>query len=223
MLKESIPKSKVNIIYDGVDLEKHQNIDTGILRKEFNLDSAPIVGMAGRIIEGKGHKEFILAAKKIIEINFKVKFVVIGDAKGGEQAYFNEVRNLVKIEGLKENFIFTGWRNDVLEIMAGFDLIVQPYTLPEGLPNVLIEAMSLGKPIITTNIPGPSEIIINGENGFLVPPGNPEALANGILRLLDNPALAKQMGDAGKKRAEKLFDIKKNVKQIERIYEEFLS
>ncbi len=83
--------------------------------------------------------------------------------------------------------------------------------------------MAHGKPVVSTNLPGPSEMIVDGVTGFLVPPQNPSALAEAIVKLLDDQSLARQMGESGKKRAEELFDIKKNVKQIERIYEELLN
>ncbi|MCM8826811.1 MAG: glycosyltransferase, partial [Candidatus Omnitrophica bacterium] len=74
--------------------------------------------------------------------------------------------------------------------------------------------------VIATNIPGPSEIVLDGETGLLVPPCNPQALAEVIIKLLDNSTLAKKMGEAGRKRVEEVFEIKKTVRKIEEIYEE---
>jgi len=223
MLKQTVPQEKINIIHDGVDLKEFIQIGTGALRKEFNLDSEPVIGIIGRIIKGKGHKEFILTAEEVLRIRPNVHFVIVGDAKGGSDRYYNDIIDLVSKEHLKNNVIFTGWRTDVKGILNDIDLVVQPYTLPEGLPNILIEAMALGKPVVTTNIPGPSEIVADGQTGFLVPSKDPLALAEAILKLLDNPQLAKQMGEAGRKRVEQLFNIQDTVKKIQELYLQVLN
>jgi len=215
MLKQFINVSKINIIYDGVDLGQDIRIPKGSFRRELNLDFQSLVGIAGRFIEGKGHKEFILAAKEVNKISPDVKFVVIGDNKGGDEKYFIEAKELARSKGLSGTIIFTGWRNNLSEVMQDVDIVAQPYTRPEGLPNTIIEAMALAKPVISTNIPGPSEIVVNDETGFLVPAGDINVLAERIIYLLKNPDIAKKMGEKGRKRVEEVFDIRKTVKQIE--------
>lgn len=216
MYKKNIPEEKLYIIYDGVDLNDLLNSKAGCFRKEFNLDSCPIVGLVGRIVEGKGHKEFILSAKEILKIEPSVKFVIVGDSKGESDGYFQAVKRLVRENKLNENFIFTGWRDDVRNIILDLDILVQASTtFPEGLPNILLEAMALKKPIVATNIPGASEIVEDGKTGFLVPPGDTDAISSKIIYLLNHPDVGRVMGEKGLEKAEEKFDIKANVEKIE--------
>jgi len=222
MLKEELPEEKISLIYDGVDLERFSQSQNGEFRKEYSLDSSSIVGIVGRIVNGKGHKEFVLSAKEILKVKPEVKFFIIGDAKGSDDKYLSEVKQLVENENLEENLIFIGWRNDVKNIILDLDILIQASTSPEGFGLTCVEAMALKKPVIATNIPGPSEIVVDGETGFLVPPGDIKSLAERIIFLLDNPSAAKRMGEAGRKRAGELFDIRKTVDNIENIYETVL-
>lgn len=223
MLKKEIPESKISIIYDGLDLETFQNTEIGIFKKEFNLDGASVVGMIGRIVEGKGHREFILVAKEVLIKKNNTVFLIVGDSKGSNDTYYNCVKDLVKTESLEKNVIFTGWRNDIKNVISDFDILIQCSTFPEGLPNVIIEAMASEKPVVATNIAGSSDIILNGETGFLVPPADIKAMAEKIIYLLDNPSLANIMGHKGRKRVEELFDIRKTVRSLENVYESLLS
>ncbi|MCM8823077.1 MAG: glycosyltransferase [Candidatus Omnitrophica bacterium] len=211
---------KAKVIYDGINLEYFKEDNRERIRKEFNLDSYPIVGVVGRIVEGKGFDDFIRASAIVSQRRPEVKFLIVGADHSEGKGLEKELRNLSRNLNLNDKVIFTGWRNDTTDLISAFDINVQPYTLPEGLPNVIIEAMALSKPVIATNIPGPSEIVLDGETGLLVPPCNPQALAEVIIKLLDNSTLAKKMGEAGRKRVEEVFEIKKTVRKIEEIYEE---
>lgn len=220
----NIDKNRLSLIYDGLDLEEYRNFKSVCFREEYNLSSVLLIGNMGRIVEGKGQKEFILAAKEILEKKRNIKFVIVGDAKSGSDAYFKNVKELALNSNLGENLIFTGWREDVKNILSAIDIFVfTSTTYAEGLPNVIIEAMALAKPVVSTRIAGPADIVEDGETGFLVPPGNIKAMADKIIYLLEHPDIAKSMGEAGRKRAEELFDIKKQVKKIEALYEEVLT
>lgn len=220
---QHVRKDKISIIYDGLDLADFNAINAEDFIREFQLNSEPLVGVAGRIVEGKGQKEFILAGKEVLKSLPKTKFIIVGDAKGSQDNYYKEAKDLIMNEKLNRNIISTGWRNNLKNILSALNVAVLPSTnFPEGLPNVIIEAMALSKPVIATDIPGPRDIVVDGETGFLVPPGDIRAMAEKITYLLNNPELAIKMGEAGRKRVEKLFDIKDRVKDIENIYEELL-
>ena len=220
---QSVKKDKIVLIYDGLDIDEFSAQDNRLFRKEYALNSIPLIGLIGRIVEGKGQKEFILAAKNVLSKNPNVRFLLIGDAKGGKTNYYNEVKNLVTREGLTNKIIFTGWRIDIKEIISDLNIVVQATTtFPEGFGLTIIEAMALKKPVIATDIPGPSDIVVNDSTGYLIPPGDINAMAEKILYLLNNPDIAKKMGEEGRKRVEELFDIKKRVKDIEDVYRELL-
>jgi len=223
MHKEFIPEEKLNIVYDGIGMNEFVSSEVGTFRKEFNFNSLPLIGVIGRIIEGKGQKEFILAAKEVLKTKPEAKFVVVGDARRDSNEYFNEIKELVKKENVHNSIIFTDWRNDIDRVIADLDILVQSTTtFPEGFGLTILEAMALNKPVIATDIPGPSDIVVDGDTGFLVPPSDINAMAEKIIYLISNPAVAKQMGEKGRKRVEELFDIKERVKDIERIYAETL-
>lgn len=216
---QHFPEYKLQMIYDGIDLNDLNDAPCGHLRKELNLATSPIVGMVGRIVEGKGQKEFVLSAKGVLRSMPEVKFVIVGDAKGDTKNYYKEVRELVTQEGLERSVIFTGWRNDIKNILSDFDILVQATTtFPEGFGLTITEAMALGKPVIASNIPGPSDIVIDGKTGFLITAGDVKIMSEKMLFLLKNKNIAEEMGKEGKKRIKELFDVEQTVNQIENLY-----
>lgn len=124
---------------------------------------------------------------------------------------------------MQEEIIFTNWQSNIFEVINNFEILVQATTtFPEGFGLTIIEAMALKKPVIATNIPGPSDIVVDGENGFLVPPGDVKELSKKINFLLDNTSVSKRMGEKGRIVVKEKFDITKKVKIIEQIYENCL-
>jgi glycosyltransferase involved in cell wall biosynthesis len=219
----NIDKNRLSLIYDGLNLEEYRNFKSTCFREEYNLNSAMLIGSIGRIVEGKGQKEFVLVAKEILEKKQNIKFVITGDAKTGPDAYFKNVKELAASNNLDESLIFTGWREDVKNVLSALDIFVfTSTTYAEGLPNIIIEAMALAKPVVSTRIAGPADIVVDGKTGFLVPAGDIRTMANKIIYLLEHPDIARRMGEEGRKRAEELFDIKKQVKKIEALYQEVL-
>jgi len=221
---EDTQSNKLSLIYDGLDLEgfKPKN-DRERITKEFNLNGSPCVGVLGRLVEGKGLDDFIKASALVLKEKPETKFFIVGSDPSEDKHLEKELKSLAQTLNLNGNLIFTGWRNDVSDLISSFDVLVQPSSsFPEGFGLTCIEAMALGKPVVATNIPGPQDIVVDGKTGFLVPAYAPTSLAEAILKLLNNPQLAKNMGEEGRERAEELFDIRKNVKKIEALYEEIL-
>lgn len=223
MYKQYVPADKISLIYDGIDMGVCQEIDKEkSFRKDFHLNGSPVVGLVGRIVEGKGHREFILAAKEVLKVKPDVKFAIIGDAKGADHKCYAEIKELVQKERMEQNIIFTGWINEVMYAIADLDILIQATTtFLEGFGLTIIEAMVFCKPVVATDIPGPSDIVENEKTGFLVPAGDAGAMACKILYLLDHPQIAKAMGESGRERVRELFDIKKQVKKIEALYSNF--
>ena len=224
MYDKDIPADKLYVIHDGIDLRDFGCNAAGAFRKEYGLNGSPIVGLVGRIVNGKGHKEFIRASKEVLALRPDIKFVIAGSAKGDGDEYYKEVKSLVSNEKLEDSIIFTGWRNDILSVISDLDILIQATTTyPEGFGLTIVEAMALRKPVVATNIPGPSDIVVDGETGFLVPPSDSHLLANAILKLLNNHDLGRQMGEMGRKRAERLFDIKTIIRRVEQVYDTTLA
>lgn len=218
---QDIPANRIEIVYDGLDLDQFHQIDSNAFLDEFNLRDYKLVGMVGRIITGKGHVEFAQAAQNVIKQCPQTKFVIVGAVKGDGAEYFDDLKQYIAKHQLENHIVLTGWRTDVKQITAALDILVLPSTtFPEGLPNSIIEAMALGKPAIATDIPGPPEIIDHETTGYIVQPGNVDEMSERILTILQDSDLAKRMGQAGRKRAEELFDVRKVVRRFENIYEE---
>ncbi|MFZ5801308.1 MAG: glycosyltransferase, partial [Candidatus Omnitrophota bacterium] len=222
-----IPADELVLIYNGIDVEKFGNektVEDRKLRMELGVkDNEAVVGMVGRIVEGKGHTEFIKAAAIVKTMNPKTKFLVVGGYPTPNRELEQQLMSLAYQLNLNGNLRFIGWRDDIKSITGVFDIAVQLSTKPEGFGLTCIEAMALNKPVIATNIPGPSEIVVDGVTGFLVPPGNPQAIAEKIEYLLEHPDVAQEMGKAGRKRVEERFNIKETVRKIEKVYEEIIN
>ncbi len=220
-----ITKEKISLVYDGLDLNEYQTeYDPLSIRREFNLNGSACIGLVGRLVEGKGHDDFIKAAAIIVKSRPGAKFFIVGSDLSSDKRIENELKDLVGVLGLKDNVIFTGWRNDISKLISAFDILVQASsTFPEGFGLTCLEAMALNKPVVATNIPGPSDIVLHGKTGFIVPTKNPEKMAEAIVSLLDNPEMSREMGRLGRERLANTFNITNTVNRIEKIYEEELS
>jgi len=212
------PKGGVALIYDGIECNG-DHLNTSITRD----GTKPVIGIVGRIVRGKGHKEFVLTAKKILNKYPNARFCIIGDSNGSEELYHRETIDLVKNEGMEQSVRFTGWHDNIYAAMAELDFLIQPYTNAEGLPNVIIEAMSLKKPVISTDVSGPKEIILDKKTGYIVPKGNVAMLAEKALELINNPRLLRHMGDNAYNRVSEVFDIRQTTKEIMDLYQEVLN
>jgi len=212
-------KSRLEVIYNGIDLKKFSNSFKGEkIRKEFGFDiEMPIVTTIGRLDWYKAHQYFLQAAEKVKKIIPNVRFLIVGD---GERRDYLE--NLVKELGISENIVFAGNRKDIPEILNAIDIFVIS-SVSEGFGRVVVEAMACEKPVVATRVGGIVEIVEDGITGKLVPPKNSEALAEAIIELLNNKEESKNMGIAGRKRAERMFDIDENIKRTENLYKKICS
>jgi glycosyltransferase involved in cell wall biosynthesis len=169
------------------------------------------VGTVTRLSPQKAPADFIVAAGSILKHEPGTHFVIVGDGPMRQ-----EVEALVKDMGLNGAITFTGLRRDVPNLMAAFDIFVL-CSLWEGLPRVLPLAMATGLPIVATDIDGNAEAVKDGVNGILVPPNDPETLAEAVLSLIQEKELAKRMGDTGRERVAEFGD-RRMVRQIEELY-----
>lgn len=217
---KNIDSKKIKVLYNGANVAQEimpSKIEA--IKKEFGISGKLVIGMAGRITRGKGHEDFIAAAKIISNQRQDLIFLIVGGYVVIDKEYESGLQECVEKNGLTRKILFTGWRDDIKEMMSVFDIMVFPSsTFPEGFPLTCIEAMALGKPVIATNIPGPSEIVLDGVTGYLVPPSNPQMLTERILNLVNNRELLISMGKQGKMRAREFFDIGKLTKDLETVY-----
>jgi len=215
---------KTHTIYNGIDLSHFDpKIDGAKIRSEFKIGKdTKLIGTIGHFAPLKGYEDLIGAMREVVRGGFDVKLAVVGDAiYPHSKSYKQRLLSLVDLNGWKERVIFAGFREDIPELLASFDIFVLP-SRSEGFGRVNLEAMAMGKSVISTNVGGVPEVVLDGVTGILVPPGNSKALSHAIMRLLDDSHLRESMGREGRRRVEKHFTLQAHVQRIEEIYEEVL-
>jgi len=209
--------SKGKLVSNGVDLEEFRpNRRNEALRDRLAKREERIISLIGRLEPWKGQEIFIKAAEIALAKNPNLKFLIVGGPLFGREEYEDKLKSLIEELGLKEKVLLLGHRSDISDLMAVSDIIVHASYLPEPFGRDIIEAMACGKPLISTNIGGPREII-TPETGILVEPNRPDILADEIIKLINDPAKMESLCKNGRKRAEDMFDIKKATKRIEEI------
>jgi glycosyltransferase involved in cell wall biosynthesis len=178
-----------------------------------------VVGMVGRLSPVKGHKYFIQAAEFVIKKNPQVKFIIVGE---DAQIKAAELKGMVKRLDIENNFRFVGKVADIREIISLFDVGVVASVGSETICRVLLEYMAMGKPVVGTSVNAIPEVIQPGVNGFVVPPGDKEALGEAILQLLEDKEKRINFGRAGRSSVEKDFSLEQFAKKTEQIYFELL-
>jgi glycosyltransferase involved in cell wall biosynthesis len=222
-----IPSSiKGGVLYAPVDTRRFSPVieraTLNDLRQELGIpQESRLIGMVGHINEAKGVPDFINAAALIRDLHPESRFIVVGAPLATNKRLFEDVKGLIKSQKLQDQVILTGRRNDVSELLAMFDVFVMP-SLYEACPISLLEAMSMAKPIVATDVGGIPQLVRNGVQGLLCPPNNPAALAERILSLLDNPAEGKRLGLEARKRAVTKFDLSICIDLHERYYKELM-
>ncbi len=180
----------------------------------------PQVILVARMLWDKGVGEFVQAAKLLLTKSISARFILIGDSDCENPAAIS-VQQL-ELWQEEKNIEWWGRRDDVPEILQYSTIACLP-SYREGMPKFLLEAASAGLPIVTTDVPGCREVVINGENGLLVPPRNTEALANAIEKLLNDKTLRREMGAKGRALVEREFGIEKIAEETISLYQRILN
>jgi glycosyltransferase involved in cell wall biosynthesis len=182
-------------------------------RREYMLGSDdPVIGMFGRLSQEKGIWVFLRAIQAVIAEIPRARVFLVG-AGPLESAVRAEVRRA----NLDGHVIVTGFVEEVPPFLACVDVVVLA-SLTEGLPILLLEAMSAAKPIVASSVGGVPEVVVEGQNGYLVPPGDPAALAKAIALLIQDPERARAMGRNGQEVFQGRFCIERMVRETEQIY-----
>ena len=202
------------VIPNGIDLEKFKNLSRKDIRKRLKIkDNEKIIAFVGSLYPVKGLRYLIKAMKFMIEETKNVRLMFVGDGEESE-----ELESLVEEFGLKERVKFIGrvQNEEIPQYMAASDVFVLP-SLSEGFPNVVLEAMASGLPIVATKVGGLPEIIRDGENGFLVEPKNPKEIAEKVLLILEDDELRERMSRNNKDRV-KEYTLESVVERLEHVY-----
>jgi len=207
--KYSFSEKKVFTVHNGIN-------GANFLKNDFQREKiAPyVIGTVGRLYPQKNHKLFLDMAKLLLNSSGggDMKFLIVGDGP-----LRNELEDYARHLEIDSSVIFAGERTDIPELLQGMDIFVTTSSY-EGLSNTIMEAMSAGLPVVATDVGGNSELIIDGETGFLCPSNNVDALVAMVNNLIEDQQRARLMGEKGKRRILYEFGIDKMVRATENIY-----
>jgi len=211
---KGIPEEKIEVIYNGVDIEMSQvSGRRSHIREEFGIkEDETVLAIIGRLVPQKGHR-YLFEALGSLNGQYKVKLLVVGDGP-----LLESLKSQVASLRLQDKVIFAGLRKDVPNILKNIDMLVMP-SLREGLPMVALEAMATGVPIVATQVGGTPEVIIEGECGLLVKSKNHHALRSAIERIISDTVLKNCIIDNAKKRIREEFKVEKMLSKTQDVYE----
>ena len=203
LIDEGYDASKISVIRNGVDLARFDDAPPpSQLRRELGLpDRTPLVGVVSRMPDAR--------------------FLVVGETSPMDRDYLGELQQYAGRCGVADCVIFAGLRTDIPGVLASLDVSVMP-SLNEALSNVVLESMAAGAPTVATRVGGTPEALVDGVTGILVPPADSSALADAIVHLLKDAALAGQVGHAARARIADHFSIRRMVRATEDLYVELL-
>jgi glycosyltransferase involved in cell wall biosynthesis len=201
-------------VFAPVDPESARRV-----RFEHGLRDELAVLMVARVVRSKGVLEFAAAARTVRATNQAVRFVLVGP----EDRASLDALTTTELEAVRGSVTWLGPRDDVREILGMADIFVFPSFYREGIPRALLEAASMGLPLVAADVPGSRDIVDDGVNGYLVPPRDAEAIVDAVLRLAASPELRVRFGEQSRERAVSRFDLGGVAARIESAYHELLA
>lgn len=225
------PKEKINIIPLGLDLDKFgddQDRKRAAFRKLYDIaDDEIAIGIIGRIVPVKNHGLFVAAAANVLQqTQKKVRFIIIGDGdmRGQMEAEF-------KVVGIDYAYypqdprhataICISWQTKVDEVLAGLDIVALT-SHNEGTPVSLIEAQAARRALVSTNVGGVADVVLNGQSGFVTEPGNAVQFAKALVTLIESEDTRQAFGAAGQQHVQKLYSYKRLVADMSEYYDRLL-
>ncbi len=211
-------RPQVVTVLNAVDADALASIaaEPDAMRREFGFPGdAPVVATVGNLTSKKGHTHLLAAAVKIAVQHPTARFLIVGQGPLAESLRVEADRL-----GLNGRLVFAGFRRDAIRLVAASDIFVLS-SIHEGLPVALLEAMALGKPSVVTRVGGIPEAT-DEASSMLVPPEDPQALANAISALLASPDLRARLGAAARDRARTRYGVPHMVRAVEQVYADLL-
>ncbi|ACV64789.1 glycosyl transferase group 1 [Desulfofarcimen acetoxidans DSM 771] len=218
LIADGIPENKITVIYNGLDLDRFRPcLPPGTYRHWLGYEEGvPLVAIVARLHSVKGHSFFLQAAAEVLKVIPRVRFLVVGT--GPDEAVLKEMTAKL---GLQEVVNFTGFITEIPDLMADMDVLVIP-SLWEGFGLTAIEAMTVGLPVVATEVGGLPEVVRPGETGILVPSSDVPSLAKGIIWVLQHPKEASQMAENGRQIVSQQFSSKGMARKTELTYQKVM-
>jgi glycosyltransferase involved in cell wall biosynthesis len=211
---DGVPASRLVLMPYGIPLEGlNPRLSRAEARQRLGLPAnGLVIGAVGRLEEQKGHAYLLAALPELRRAIPDLSVLLVGEGRRQE-----DLKHQVQELGLEGTVRFLGTRRDLPEIFRALDLFVQP-SLWEGLPLALLKAMGAGLPVVATRVSGSREAVMDGVNGCLVEPGDPEALARAILGLQRQPEARQRLGEAARRTVAERYSLKAMLRRLEELY-----
>ncbi len=211
---------KTRVVYNGVDIRKFLRDEEGrkSVRDELGVGEKQVLaGVVGILIPRKGHDFLLKGLSRAAKRYHGIKLFVIG--KSVDSAYAERLKTMARDFRITDKVVFSGSREDIGSVLSALDMFILP-SRSEGFSRGLLEAMACSLPIITTDVEGNNEAIVDGESGILVPYGDVDGLASAMGRCAEDTDSAKRMGRNARKRVEECFTVERHVSRMQELYEE---
>jgi len=205
-----VDPDRISILPNGVDVIQFnpETADKEKIRREFNIGTNEIVlGMLARFTPGKGHEEFLQAAKELNKDYNNLRYLIVGESSRGEESYTEYIKELAEEYNLK-NVIFTGFRSDTADVLTAMDIFVFP-SHSEAFGIALIEAMAMKKPSVCTNSDGVLDIAVDNVTSLLFQKRNHTNLKEKLVKLINSNELRIKFGENARQRVIDCFNIEK--------------
>jgi len=217
--RTSLRAGKIRVIYNGIKTADYLNPRSDRLRREYGWPSEDIIiGSLGNLRPSKAYDVLVQAANLLKDSPREYRFLIAGQGKSG---LYDELLQLRNELGLQDSVHFPGFVDRPAEFLSGLDMYLLS-SRSEGFSIATIQAMAAGLPVVATRSGGPEEIITHGENGWLVEPGNPHAIADALEMLAADNVLCRSLSMAGKAHVTKTFGMETMLSAYEDIYEELI-
>jgi D-inositol-3-phosphate glycosyltransferase len=219
-----VPEEKIYTVLNATDPGEFDpgKHSPGVFRARWKIaPQTPLLGIIARVMVWKGHLELIEALAKVRERFPQVHLAIVGEvdhlmSQGGESYYERLLRRIEEL-GLTENVLWVGWQDEIPDVMADLDVICVP-SVEEPFGLVITEAMAMERPVVGFASGAQPEIITDGEDGLLVPAGDCDALAEALVRLLEDPPLRKRLGARARQTVIERFSPSRQAREMTAVY-----
>jgi len=207
-------RERSRVVHGGLELDSYDRlpVDPKTRSTLGFAEGEVLIGMVARFSSIKGHDTFFKAAGILSDNRENVRFLVAGY---GTDIPLGELKAMAEDNRVLKRTTFLEHPPDVKSILSCIDVGVVASTGSEAISRVVLELMALAKPVVATSVGGIPEVVADAQTGAVIPPGEPEAMAQALLLLIDNPALRERMGKAGRRRLEESFDMVRLTSQFE--------
>ncbi|MCE9634339.1 MAG: glycosyltransferase [Planctomycetes bacterium] len=219
------PRDRMRVTYCAVDADALRQVgDPRRLRAELGIpDGAPSFGIVGQLLAWKGQDVFLRAAAIVLRRFPDARAVVVGGTPDGlASRYADSLRVLAAELGIADRVVFTGHRKDVPQVLRALDVVVHASVSPEPFGTIVAEALACGRPVVAADAGGPPEYVEHGRTGLLATPGDYEAVAQAIVRQIQDPAGAAAMAEVGRRVVLSRFSVDRHVALTEGVYARLL-